>query len=103
MNYILLLCYVLSVFGTSNVIYKHQLRGLFDKEKNKLTNTYTDMEYENIYSNIIQNAILGKTEIKFTILCWNEHNTHNKHHHLIKNVLDDCKKYRAISNIKRKY
>lgn len=94
MNILLVLfCFILGLTrtlagtldGTLKPKYSWQLRGMFDKEKDKLTHTYINMEYENIYSNIIQNAILGKTEIKFTILCWNEHDRHP----IIKSVISD--------------
>ncbi len=92
LSLLLFIYYILNVFGTPDTIYTHQLRGMFENEKNRLTDTYIHMEYENIYSNIIQRAIIGETEIRFSILCVNQHYRHRDMpylHTLISSILDD--------------
>lgn len=49
MLFVLLLTYLLSVLGDTNAVYtKYQLRGMFEKEKNKIRQQFIDKEYENI-------------------------------------------------------
>jgi len=82
-----LLSYLLHVFSDKHMVYtNYQLRGMFDKEKNKITQYLIDKEYDNIYNGVLQQAIVGKTELRFTILCFNEHEKHNLD---IKTSLDD--------------
>jgi hypothetical protein len=86
MLFVLLLTYLLSVFGDNNAVYtKYQLRGMFEKEKNKLIQYFIVKEYENIYNGVLDQAKIGKTELQFTILC--DVNNQEKHKLHIKSVL----------------
>jgi len=44
-----------------------------------------DTEYKNIYHTILQEAAIGKTNLTFTILCFDEHNSNN----IYKTILSD--------------
>jgi hypothetical protein len=86
MFFVLLLTYLLSVFGDNNAVYtKYQLRGMFEKEKNKLIQYFIVKEYENIYNGVLHQAKIGNTELQFTILC--DVNNQEKHKLHIKSVL----------------
>jgi|688.fasta_scaffold805007_1 hypothetical protein len=85
MFFVLLLTYLLSVFGDNNAVYtKYQLRGMFEKEKNKLIQYFIVKEYENIYNGVLHQAKIGNTELQFTILCDVNQEKHKLH---IKSVL----------------
>ena len=85
MFFVLLLTYLLSVFGDNNAVYtKYQLRGMFEKEKHKLRQYFIDKEYENIYNGVLHQAKIGNTELQFTILCDVNQEKHKLH---IKSVL----------------
>ena len=86
MFFVLLLTYLLSVFGDNNAVYtKYQLRGMFEKEKHKLRQYFIDKEYENIYNGVLHQAKVGNTELQFTILC--DVNNQEKHKLHIKSFL----------------
>lgn len=86
MFFVLLLTYLLSVFGDNNAVYtKYQLRGMFEKEKNKLIQYFIVKEYENIYNGVLHQAKIGNTELQFTILC--DVDNQEKHKLHIKSVL----------------
>jgi len=85
MLFVLLLTYLLSVFGDNNAVYtKYQLRGMFEKEKHKIRQQFIDKEYENIYNGVLHQAKIGNTELQFTILCDVNQEKHKLH---IKSVL----------------
>jgi len=85
MLFVLLLTYLLSVLGDNNAVYtKYQLRGMFEKEKNKLIQYFIVKEYENIYNGVLHQAKIGNTELQFTILCDVNQEKHKLH---IKSVL----------------
>ena len=84
---ILILAYLLTVLGDKRQVYTtYQLRGMFEKEKNKAFQYITEIEYEHIYNGVLQQAMIGKTDLQFTILCVNEHDKHNLD---INSILDD--------------
>ena len=86
MFFVLLLTYLLGVFGDKPLVYtKYQLRGMFEKEKYKLRQYFIDNEYENIYNGALHQAKIGNTELQFTILC--DVNNQEKHKLHIKSVL----------------
>ena len=86
MMFVLLLTYLICVFGDKNAVYtKTQLRGMFEKEKHKLRQQFIDKEYENIYNGVLHQAKIGNTELQFTILC--DVNNPEKHKLHIKSVL----------------
>jgi hypothetical protein len=60
------------VLGDRPVMHKRQLHGMFEDEKRSVQHKIINTEYENIYNGIIQNAKIGKSEIKFKLLCANE-------------------------------
>ncbi len=74
--YVLLAIWVLGqamyVLGDRPVMHKRQLHGMFEDEKRTVQQKIINTEYENIYNGIIQNAKIGKSEIKFTLVCANE-------------------------------
>ena len=53
-----------------NLIYKHQLRGLIEKERNREIEQIVSREYEKIHSQVLQEAIIGNSQLKFKILCF---------------------------------
>ena len=42
---------------------------MFEKEKNKAFQYITEIQYEHIYNGVLQQAMIGKTDLQFTILC----------------------------------
>ena len=75
---ILILTYLLTVLGDKRQVYTtYQLRGMFEKEKNKAFQYITEIEYEHIYNGVLQQAMIGKTDLQFTILCRFDINIHN--------------------------
>jgi hypothetical protein len=97
MLFVLFLTYLLSVFGDNNAVYtKYQLRGMFEKEKNKICQQFIDKEYENIYNGVLHQAKIGNTELQFTILC--HVNNPEKHKLHIKSVLNSISDHDGILN-----
>ena len=85
--FIFIIIYLLVVFGneTYTTFTKYKLRGIYKKEKNRLVQYMIDAEYKNIYHTILQEAAIGKTNLTFTILCFDEHNPNN----IFKTILSD--------------
>jgi hypothetical protein len=54
-----------------NLIYKHQLRGLIEKERNREIEQIAKREYEKIHHQILQEANIENSQLKFKILCFN--------------------------------
>jgi len=54
-----------------NLIYKHQLRGLIEKERNREIEQIVSREYEKIYHQVLQEANIENSQLKFKILCFN--------------------------------
>ncbi len=80
MIFIFILTYLLTVFGQQNKF----LRGLFEDEKKRVIQHLIDKEYEYIKLNVYRQAILGKTDLQFTILCEPYHEKYNMYdNHLI--------------------
>jgi hypothetical protein len=55
--------------GVLMAIDNRHLRGLFEKEKNKLIHESVEKAYNGIYSNVIYLAKQGETEMKFSLFC----------------------------------
>lgn len=65
---------IYKILGDEDIIfykylYKRQLRGMYEKEKNEWINKITNSVYKSIYSSILQKAKLRETEVKFIVLC----------------------------------
>ena len=54
-----------------NLIYKHQLRGRIEKERNREIEQIVSSEYEKIHNQILQEANIENSQLKFKILCFN--------------------------------
>lgn len=54
-----------------NLIYKHQLRGLIEKERNREIEQIVSREYGKIHNQVLQEAKIGNSQLKFKILCFN--------------------------------
>jgi hypothetical protein len=54
-----------------NLIYKHQLRGRIEKERNREIEQIVSREYEKIHNQILQEANIENSQLKFKILCFN--------------------------------
>ncbi len=54
-----------------NLIYKHQLRGRIEKERNREIEQIVSSEYEKIHHQILQEANIENSQLKFKILCFN--------------------------------
>jgi hypothetical protein len=84
--FIFIIIYLLHIYAAINTTYtKYKLRGIYKKEKNRLVQYMIDAEYKNIYHTILQEAGIGKTNLTFTILCFDEHNPNN----IVKTILSD--------------
>ena len=53
-----------------NLIYKHQLRGLIGKERNREIDQIVSGEYNKIHSQVLQEAMIGNFQLQFKILCF---------------------------------
>lgn len=56
-------------FNKNIILYKKDLRNIFEIEKQKKYNNILQEEFTYIYDNIIQNAKIGKTQLSFMIFC----------------------------------
>ena len=68
MQLLIILVNIICVYGLQ-VLQKHNLRGMFDKEKTQIINKIIRDTYKQIYFGAIDNAKLGKSDYKFTIMC----------------------------------
>ena len=85
--YLLNVCAINEKYSFINEKYtKYALRNLAIKGRNKLIKYMIDTEYENIYNTVLQEATLDKTNLTFTILCFDEHNPNNQ---IFKSILTD--------------
>ena len=100
-TFILIIIYLIHIHGFSNeknniileknnfsneTYTKYKLRNLAIKGRNKLIKYMIDTEYENIHNTVLQEATLDKTNLTFTILCFDEHNPNNN---IYKTILTD--------------
>ena len=53
-----------------NLIYKHQLRGLIEKERNREIEQIISDEYNKIHSLVLEQAMIGNFHLQFNILCF---------------------------------
>jgi hypothetical protein len=53
-----------------NLIYKHQLRGLIEKERNREIEQIISGEYNKIHSLVLEQAMIGNFQLQFNILCF---------------------------------
>ena len=69
---LLLFTYLLNTLSVvdKNIIYKYQLRGMIEKERNREIQKIINFEYDYIYNKILQEAKIGNSKIIFTILCF---------------------------------
>ena len=75
---ILLFTYLLNILAVDkNIIYKHQLRGIIEKERNLQNQRIINKEYEKIYNKILEEINIGNTKIKFKILCFDQKDNEN--------------------------
>ena len=65
-----------------NLIYKHQLRGLIEKERNREIEQIVNREYEKIHTQVLQEAIIGNFHLKFKILCFDLEGSNMNSHSL---------------------
>jgi hypothetical protein len=84
--FIFIIIYLLHVYAINEKYTKYALRNLAIKGRNKLIKYMIDTEYENIYNTVLQEAILDKKNLTFTILCFDEHNPNNE---IFKTILTD--------------
>jgi hypothetical protein len=68
MQLLIILANIICIYGLQ-VLQKHNLRGMFDKEKTQIINKIIRDTYKQIYFGAIDNAKLGKNDYKFTIMC----------------------------------
>jgi len=53
-----------------NIVYKQQLRGIIEKERNRQIQKIINFEYEYIYNQVLQETKIGNTKIQFKIFCF---------------------------------
>jgi len=51
------------------VYYNAHLRGLFEKEKNRIIEDQIEQSFKTIYQTVLHLAAIGETQLYFTILC----------------------------------
>jgi len=66
-------------------LYKHQLRGMHEREKSTMIEQSVLNNYDAIYDKILDCAIKGKYEFQFTIMCNEIFNVKNEDDCLIHN------------------
>jgi len=66
---LLIVIFFSQVFCDNIIYYKKNLHNLYTEQLNKLIPIIIKNEYEFIYKQIINNAIIGLNELKFTIFC----------------------------------
>ena len=69
----LLMAYLINIAISidKNLIYKHQLRGLIEKERNREIEQIVTSEYNKIHSQVLQEAKIENSQLQFNILCFN--------------------------------
>jgi hypothetical protein len=72
------------------VLYKNQLRGLYQKENNKAIEQIIDEQFTRIFDNVILNSKINIHELHFMIFCNDEY---------IKNILPGVISYTQWNNI----
>lgn len=78
-KFVWLLTYLFAILATDkNIIYKHHLRGLIEKERNREIQKIINTEYQQIYNKILQEKTIGVSKIQFTILCFDLDLKHHK-------------------------
>ena len=94
MIFIFILTYILTVFGQPNKF----LRGFFEKEKKRVIQHLIDKEYEYIKLNVYRQAMMGKIDLQFTILCEPAHVKYNMYENnlLFENIRHENYVDRAI-------
>lgn len=75
-KFVWFLTYLFTILAThKNIIYKHHLRGLIEKERNREIQKIINTEYQQIYNKVLQEKTMSVSKIQFTILCFDlEHN-----------------------------
>jgi hypothetical protein len=69
---------ILIVATDKNLVYKKQLRGIIEKERNIQIQKIINIEYEKIYNKILQEAKICNHKLQFKILCFNIEEIDNK-------------------------
>lgn len=73
MMLVLLLVYLLHILAVSldkNIVYKYQLRGMIEKERNYEIQKIINTEYEKIYHMVLEQIKSEKNHIQFKLLCF---------------------------------
>jgi len=70
---VLFLVYLLHILAVSldkNIVYKYQLRGMIEKERNYEIQKIINTEYEKVYYMILEQIKSEKNHIQFNLLCF---------------------------------
>ena len=68
---VILLMNVVHLFGEP--IYKHQLRGAHKEYQERIIKEKFKTIFDNLYNQIIEMAMMGQNEFRFTIMCQEEY------------------------------
>jgi hypothetical protein len=70
-KFVWFLTYLFAILATDkNIIYKHHLRGLIEKERNREIQKIISTEYQQIYNKMLEEKNNGGSKIQFTMLCF---------------------------------